>query len=107
MEGEKEKPRQSEETKKQKEEEYEVTEMPKMELIDWYPRNIVYSLTTNKKEFKKSQMLAELHKYLQRCFDSGLISRQELVSMLPPLYLNVSSQDMVLDMCAAPGSKTS
>ena len=27
--------------------------------------------------------------------------------MLPPLYLNVSPDDIVLDMCAAPGSKTS
>jgi 16S rRNA C967 or C1407 C5-methylase (RsmB/RsmF family) len=38
--------------------------------------------------------------------DSGLISRQELVSMLPPLCLNIQSNDLVLDMCAAPGSKT-
>ena len=57
--------------------------------------------------FKKSKLLSELHVYLQQSFDSGLISRQELVSMLPPLYLNINSDDIVLDMCAAPGSKTS
>lgn len=27
--------------------------------------------------------------------------------MLPPLYLNIQSDDIVLDLCAAPGSKTS
>jgi 16S rRNA C967 or C1407 C5-methylase (RsmB/RsmF family) len=27
--------------------------------------------------------------------------------MLPPLYLDIKSTDMILDMCAAPGSKTS
>lgn len=27
--------------------------------------------------------------------------------MLPPLYLNIQQDDIVLDMCAAPGSKTS
>lgn len=27
--------------------------------------------------------------------------------MLPPLYLQIQPDDMVLDMCAAPGSKTS
>jgi 16S rRNA C967 or C1407 C5-methylase (RsmB/RsmF family) len=27
--------------------------------------------------------------------------------MLPPLYLDIQSDDIVLDMCAAPGSKTS
>jgi 16S rRNA C967 or C1407 C5-methylase (RsmB/RsmF family) len=27
--------------------------------------------------------------------------------MLPPLYLQIQPDDVVLDMCAAPGSKTS
>ena len=27
--------------------------------------------------------------------------------MLPPLYLQINPNDIVLDMCAAPGSKTS
>jgi len=27
--------------------------------------------------------------------------------MIPPMLLNVSPSDIVLDMCAAPGSKTS
>lgn len=42
--------------------------------------------------------------------DAGVISRQELVSILPTLFLlhpNLSSStESVLDMCAAPGSKT-
>jgi 16S rRNA C967 or C1407 C5-methylase (RsmB/RsmF family) len=67
----------------------------------------VYNLNTNKQIFKKSKILSEFHKYLQKSFDSGLISRQELVSMLPPLYLNIQPDDIVLDLCAAPGSKTS
>ena len=36
----------------------------------------------------------------------GRLSRQEVVSMIPPLLLDVQPDDMVLDMCAAPGSKT-
>jgi 16S rRNA C967 or C1407 C5-methylase (RsmB/RsmF family) len=52
-------------------------------------------------------MLSSLHSYIQKASDSGLITRQELVSMLPPLYLDVKSSDIILDMCAAPGSKTS
>ncbi len=37
---------------------------------------------------------------------SGNISRQETVSMIPPLVLDVQPHHKVLDMCAAPGSKT-
>ncbi|KAH0618043.1 hypothetical protein JD844_016993 [Phrynosoma platyrhinos] len=37
---------------------------------------------------------------------NGNISRQEAVSMIPPLLLNVQPHHKILDMCAAPGSKT-
>ena len=37
---------------------------------------------------------------------SGWYYIQSLSSMLPPLILNPSEDDMVLDLCAAPGSKT-
>lgn len=42
--------------------------------------------------------------------EAGVISRQELVSILPTLFLLhpalKSPMESVLDMCAAPGSKT-
>uniref|UniRef100_A0A671LBG9 tRNA (cytosine(34)-C(5))-methyltransferase n=1 Tax=Sinocyclocheilus anshuiensis TaxID=1608454 RepID=A0A671LBG9_9TELE len=40
------------------------------------------------------------------CSWSGNISRQEAVSMIPPLLLKIEPQHKILDMCAAPGSKT-
>lgn len=39
--------------------------------------------------------------------ETGSISRQEAVSMIPPLVLDVKPHHKVLDTCAAPGSKTS
>jgi len=36
----------------------------------------------------------------------GFYYMQALTSMLPPLVLNPSSEDLVLDLCSAPGSKT-
>ena len=36
----------------------------------------------------------------------GNISRQEEVSMIPPLLLDVEPHHTVLDLCAAPGSKS-
>ena len=38
--------------------------------------------------------------------NSGFLTRQELVSMLPPLLLDIHKDDLILDVCAAPGSKT-
>lgn len=37
----------------------------------------------------------------------GAITRQEAVSMIPALLLDVQREHRVLDLCAAPGSKTS
>ncbi|XP_003390635.2 PREDICTED: tRNA (cytosine(34)-C(5))-methyltransferase-like, partial [Amphimedon queenslandica] len=44
---------------------------------------------------------------LMEHLSQGNISRQEAVSMIPPLLLGVEPRHFVLDMCAAPGSKTS
>lgn len=37
----------------------------------------------------------------------GYFYVQEAASMIPPLFLNAKPGEMILDMCAAPGSKTS
>lgn len=51
-----------------------------------------------------------LHEWRQWLVERGklnLIERQEVVSMLPVCLLQVEPEHRVLDMCAAPGSKTS
>jgi 16S rRNA C967 or C1407 C5-methylase (RsmB/RsmF family) len=50
--------------------------------------------------------LKQLQQYLVKAGNSGFLTRQELVSMLPPLLLDLQKDDLVLDVCAAPGSKT-
>eukprot|EP00484_Ammonia_sp_Unknown_P019129 CAMPEP_0197032506 /NCGR_PEP_ID=MMETSP1384-20130603/11173_1 /TAXON_ID=29189 /ORGANISM="Ammonia sp." /LENGTH=572 /DNA_ID=CAMNT_0042462185 /DNA_START=75 /DNA_END=1790 /DNA_ORIENTATION=+ len=46
--------------------------------------------------------------FLVECNETGIISRQETVSMVPGLFLAkyLKPSDYVLDMCAAPGNKT-
>lgn len=87
--------------------EFEPEEIPKLEQIKWYPNELVYCLNVNKQVLKKSKALTALHTLIQNASNSGLVSRQELVSMLPPLFLDIQPTDNILDMCAAPGSKTS
>lgn len=74
--------------------------------IDWYPGQLVWQLNCDRNELKRSAAFKELHLLLIQATEAGLLSRQELVSMLPPLLLDVQAGDMVLDLCAAPGSKT-
>ena len=49
----------------------------------------------------------QLKSYLVWLDRLGALSRQEAVSMIPPLCLDVERWHKVLDLCAAPGSKTS
>ena len=81
-----------------------IQEQMKLSNVSWYPRELVWEMTTFRYELKRNKAFQRLHKFIQQANDSGLITRQELVSMLPPLLLDVQSTDVVFDMCAAPGN---
>ncbi len=75
--------------------------------IDWFPEGVAYKMNVTRDTIRKNPGLKKLQKFINACSEAGLLTRQELVSMLPPLFLDVQPTDMILDMCAAPGSKTS
>jgi 16S rRNA C967 or C1407 C5-methylase (RsmB/RsmF family) len=52
------------------------------------------------------EKISALYAFLVSETATGHLSRQEAVSMLPPLALDVKAHHKVLDMCASPGSKT-
>ncbi|CAN0114639.1 unnamed protein product, partial [Ectocarpus sp. 12 AP-2014] len=74
--------------------------------LPWYAGGLAYRLGCDRRFIRKQPHLAEFHKWLTGLMESGNITRQEAVSMLPPLFLDVQPKHLVLDMCAAPGSKT-
>ena len=74
-------------------------------VLPWYPDNLAYQLNVTRKEIRRQEIYFRLHNFLVAETESGSISRQETVSMLPPLVLGVKPHHTVLDMCAAPGSK--
>ena len=77
-----------------------------MDLKPFYPHDVLFEMCIPREFLKKSTGLKKIHKLVMLMADSGLITRQEIVSMLPPILLDVHSDHAILDMCAAPGSKT-
>lgn len=62
-------------------------------------------MTTPKNVIRKFPPFASFQKFLVSETNVGNISRQEAVSMIPPLLMDVRPGMTVLDLCAAPGSK--
>lgn len=87
----------------------EVTEGDEAEAIrplPWYPENLAWHSNFSRMQLRKNQALERFHEFLKLENEIGNITRQEAVSMVPPLFLDVHPNHYVLDMCAAPGSKT-
>jgi len=78
--------------------------------IPWFPQipelPIGWYFGVPKRFLKKAAGGDQFNKYLILQSDVGTITRQEAVSMLPPLFMDVQPHHYVLDLCAAPGSKT-
>ncbi|OQS01530.1 tRNA (cytosine-5-)-methyltransferase NSUN2-like protein [Achlya hypogyna] len=81
--------------------------------LPWFPASngaawqLECGRTALTKLAKEHDVFSALHQFLQLHVGSGAITRQEAVSMIPTLLLDVQPHHRVLDMCAAPGSKTS
>lgn len=73
--------------------------------IEYIPH--AYQLSLDRQTIRRNTSLNEFHDWLKVQTQAGFVTRQETVSMIPPVVLNVEPHHKVLDMCAAPGSKTS
>lgn len=74
--------------------------------LPWYPNHLAWQLDVSKSVIRKNDQFAKMQRFLVVENAVGNISRQEAVSMIPPIVLDVKPSHSVLDMCAAPGSKT-
>uniref|UniRef100_A0A7N9AK22 tRNA (cytosine(34)-C(5))-methyltransferase n=1 Tax=Mastacembelus armatus TaxID=205130 RepID=A0A7N9AK22_9TELE len=74
--------------------------------LSWYPDEQAWHTNMSRKIIRKSPLLEKFHQFLVSETESGNISRQEAVSMIPPLLMKIEPHHKILDMCAAPGSKT-
>ena len=74
--------------------------------VPWYPDQLAWSMSTPKRVIRRFAPFASFQKFLVAETEVGNISRQEVVSMIPPLLIDVKPGMTVLDLCAAPGSKS-
>lgn len=74
--------------------------------VEWYPDQLAWFMTTPKNVVRRFKPFASFQKFLVAETDVGNITRQEVVSMIPPLLMDLKPHHTVLDLCAAPGSKS-
>mmetsp|Transcript_19149 Transcript_19149/g.22101 ORF Transcript_19149/g.22101 Transcript_19149/m.22101 type:complete len:229 (+) Transcript_19149:21-707(+) len=65
--------------------------------IEFYPDNLLYQIPISRETLRKNEVLQSIHKFMQMCNDSGLLTRQEIVSMIPPLLLDVRPGHKIFD----------
>lgn len=63
--------------------------------LEWYPNQLAWHLTFSRTQLRKSPALARIHELIKRENEAGSITRQEAVSMVPPLFLGVEPHHMV------------
>ena len=66
-----------------------------------------WQIKTPRGLLRKNVDYKAFHKWITDAMEAGEVTRQEAVSMIPPLVLDVKRGMRVIDLCAAPGSKTS
>lgn len=86
--------------------EYEGNKVKAPTAIPWFPNQLAWQMTTPKNVVRKFAPFKSFQQFLVSETSAGNISRQEIVSMIPPLLMDVKPGMVVLDLCAAPGSKS-
>jgi tRNA (cytosine34-C5)-methyltransferase len=82
--------------------------VPYLKKLDWYPGGRGWQVSGGRTKLRRQENaeLTKLRTFLIDETSIGHLSRQEAVSMIPPLFMNIMEHHKVLDMCASPGSKT-
>lgn len=75
--------------------------------IPFIPDNMAFQSSISRGDLKRTTELKEVKRLISALNEGGFLTRQETVSMIPVVLLQVAPGNRVLDMCAAPGSKTS
>ncbi|CDI73817.1 hypothetical protein, conserved [Eimeria praecox] len=76
--------------------------------LQFFPHELAWQWdAASKVDMKKDDSYKEIRSQVINEDFRGSLTRQEAVSMLPCLFLDIQPHHLVLDMCSSPGSKTS
>jgi multisite-specific tRNA:(cytosine-C5)-methyltransferase len=74
------------------------TAIPPPRQLPWYPRGLAWHVTLGRRELRRAPQggqVKALHNWINTLNNAGVISRQEAVSMVPPLLLEVEPHHAV------------
>lgn len=71
----------------------EIVDPPKP--LPWYPQNLAWHLNFSRNQLRKLSWLADIHEFMKAANEAGSITRQEAVSMVPPLFMDVKPHHRV------------
>lgn len=63
--------------------------------LAWYPHRLAWQFGFSRTQLRRAPALAGLHEFMKRENETGAITRQEAVSMVPPLMLGVQPHHTV------------
>jgi tRNA (cytosine34-C5)-methyltransferase len=81
-------------------------EVPDLQEISFVPQRMAFQTPAGRGAIKRDVAMKRVKRLVHVLNEEGFLSRQEAVSMIPPILLDVRAGHRVIDMCAAPGSKT-
>lgn len=85
---------------------WEGVKLPTPMPLKFIPDDLAWQVDVAKQVVRKCKQFAQFQRFLVVETAVGNVTRQEAVSMIPPLLLDVQPYHTVLDACASPGSKT-
>lgn len=63
--------------------------------LPWYPNKLAWHMNFSRGQLRKLSWLAEIHEFMKAANEAGSITRQEAVSMVPPLFMDVQPHHKV------------
>jgi len=77
-----------------------------IEPIPWYPKELAWKLNVDAKAVTINPELRPLFDFIYQEEKAQFIFKQEIVSMISPMLVDIGPSDKVLEMCCAPGYQT-